>query len=141
MLPTRSSAGRAQSARRARSSCSRQLPVGSMVSTFTQVPGLEETARSKKTKEQRFLNSSTKILSHLDKTRARKTSTIAVQLLLQNTHNSSMHTHIQHPSAQVALWNPCHQLQLRTMDQAALIPAEATHTLPSPTTPRADSVT
>lgn len=93
MLPTRSSAGRAQSARRARSSCSRQLPVGSMVSTFTQVPGLEETARSKKTKEQRFLNSSTKILSHLDKRRARKTSTIAVQLLLQNTQFFYAHTH------------------------------------------------
>lgn len=99
VLPTRSSAGRAQSARRARSSCSRQLPVGSIVSTFTQVPGLEETGRSKKT-EHRCLNSSTNILSCLDKRHARKTSITAVQLLLQNTHNSSMHTHIQHPSVQ-----------------------------------------
>lgn len=100
VLPTRSSAGRAQSARRARSSCSRQLPVGSIVSTFTQVPGLEETGRSKKTKEQRSLNSSTNILSHLGKRHARKTIIIAVQLLLENTHNSSMHTHIQHLSVQ-----------------------------------------
>lgn len=100
MLPTRSSAGRAQSARRARSSCSWQLPVGSIVSTFTQVPGLEETGRSKKTKEQRCLNSSTNILSHLDKRHSRKTSIIAVQLLLQNTHSFSMHTHIQHPAVQ-----------------------------------------
>lgn len=182
VLPTRSSAGRAQSARRARSSCSRQLPVGSIVSTFTQVPGLEETGRSKKTKEQRCLNSSANILSHLDKRHARKTSIIGVQLLLQNSHDYSMHTHIQHRSvqpvsrarrgcmhcclssnlhlipyagistegnkvvtsimqAQLALWNPCQQLQWRTMDQAALIPVEAAHTLPSPTTSRADSVT
>lgn len=47
-LPTRSSAGRAQSASRARSSCSRQLPGGSIVSTFTQVPGLEETGKGKR---------------------------------------------------------------------------------------------
>lgn len=100
VLPTRSSAGRAQSARRARSSCSRQLPVGSIVSTFTQVPGLEETGRSKKTKEQRCLNSSANILSHLDKRHARKTSIIGVQLLLQNSHDCSMHTHIQHRSVQ-----------------------------------------
>lgn len=83
VVPTRSLAGRAQSARRARSSCSRQLPVGSIVSTFTQVPGLEETGRSKKTEEQRCLNSST----NTEKRPSRKTSVSSLLTSLQNTRH------------------------------------------------------
>lgn len=47
MLPTLNSAGKAHSASRARSSCNLESPDGSIVSTFTQVPGLEETKRNK----------------------------------------------------------------------------------------------
>lgn len=63
-------------------------------------PWLGRDWKKQKTKEQRCLNSSTNILSHLDKRHSRKTSIIAVQLLLQNTHSFSMHTHIQHPAVQ-----------------------------------------